>query len=60
MHWLGLNGMPRRIPDYPDGYIGWNHVISLGSILTFISLIIFFYVVSVTVFNPRTAEINNK
>ncbi len=60
MHWLGLNGLPRRIPDYPDGYIGWNHIISQGSILTFISLIIFQYVVAVTVFNPCTTKINNQ
>jgi cytochrome c oxidase subunit 1 len=46
MHALGLSGMPRRIPDYADGYAGWNSIISLGTILTFISIIIFLIIVA--------------
>ena len=58
MHFLGLNGMPRRISDYPDGYIGWNHFMSFGSILTAFSVIIFLYVVSNTIFINKKYVLN--
>jgi cytochrome c oxidase subunit 1 len=47
MHFLGLAGMPRRIPDYPDEYAFWNSVSSFGSMLTIISLIIFIYMLHI-------------
>lgn len=42
MHFLGLAGMPRRIPDYPDAYASWNAICSYGSIITFLGTFIFF------------------
>lgn len=41
MHFLGMNGMPRRIPDYPDMYIGWNSISSYGSLFTLGSVLFF-------------------
>jgi len=43
MHFLGLAGMPRRIPDYPDAFAGWNAVASFGSMLSIVGVLVFFY-----------------
>lgn len=43
MHFLGIAGMPRRIPDYPVIYYYWNHVASFGSMISIVSLMVFFY-----------------
>ncbi len=41
-HFLGLDGMPRRIPDYPDYLAYWNYVSSLGYLVTIVSIGVFF------------------
>jgi len=45
MHFLGLAGMPRRIPDYPDAYFSWNMIASFGSYIALFSTLFFFYLV---------------
>ena len=30
MHFIGLAGMPRRIPDYSTQFTDWNMIISIG------------------------------
>ncbi|MBI1214186.1 MAG: cytochrome c oxidase subunit I [Alphaproteobacteria bacterium] len=40
-HFLGLAGMPRRIPDYPEAYHGWNEISSYGAYLVGASTLFF-------------------
>ncbi len=44
-HFLGMAGMPRRIPDYPDNYAGWNYVSSVGAFITAAATLLFFFIV---------------
>ena len=45
MHFSGLAGMPRRIPDYPDAFAGWNAVSSYGSYISAFGVLVFLFAI---------------
>ena len=45
MHFLGLAGMPRRIPDYATQFAGFNEIASIGAFGFGLSQLLFLYLV---------------
>ncbi|WP_265528007.1 cytochrome c oxidase subunit I [Sphingomicrobium marinum] len=41
-HFLGLDGMPRRYPDYPEAFAYWNEISSFGYLIMAASMVVFF------------------
>lgn len=50
--------MPRRIPDYPDAFTGWNAISSFGSLISVISTLLFAYIIYDIFANGETVEEN--
>jgi cytochrome c oxidase subunit 1 len=57
-HFLGMAGMPRRIPDYPDAFSGWNAVSSFGSLVSVMATLLFGYIIY-DIFANETVSKNN-
>lgn len=57
-HFLGLAGMPRRIPDYPEAYSGWNEVSSYGAYMAGVGVLVFLYGVAEAFMAKRKAGDN--
>jgi cytochrome c oxidase subunit I len=58
MHFLGLAGMPRRIPVYPDAFAGWNFVSSIGAFISYGSTLFFIFIVFHTLFAGKRVGAN--
>lgn len=43
MHWIGMNGMPRRVADYATVYGDWNLLITAFSLMLGVAQLIFIY-----------------
>ncbi|WP_426266317.1 cytochrome c oxidase subunit I [Sphingomonas sp. LHG3443-2] len=57
-HFLGLDGMPRRYPDYPDAFAYWNYVSTVGYMITVAAMGVFFVNVFLSLLSGKKAGDN--
>jgi cytochrome c oxidase subunit 1 len=60
MHFLGVAGMPRRIPDYPDAFYTFNKISSWGAEISAFSLLIFLGLLIEAFYNQKKVILNKK
>jgi cytochrome c oxidase subunit 1 len=58
MHFLGLQAMQRRVPDYADNLAQWNHVASIGYMIMALGMAFFFINLFWSLFAGRKAPDN--
>ena len=58
MHFLGLQGQPRRMPDYQDGLSYWNHIATIGYMIMAASMVVFFVNLAMSLFGGKKAGDN--
>nr|QMJ95761.1 Cox1 [Metschnikowia arizonensis] len=57
MHFLGQHLGPRRIPQYPDAFVGWNYMSSMGSAISIISVIVGLKSVTIQLENGKNEDL---
>jgi hypothetical protein len=57
MHFLGVAGMPRRVPDYPDAFYAYNKIASWGSYISAWSILVFFFVIFEALTSSRSEPV---
>ena len=57
-HFLGLQGMPRRYIDYPEGFAFWNHISSIGYAITAVGVLVFLVMFAEALIVRRKGEAN--
>nr|ARO34958.1 cytochrome c oxidase subunit I [Syrista parreyssii] len=57
-HFLGLSGMPRRYSDYPDAFLSWNVISSIGSMISLLSILMFIFIMWESMISNRQIIFN--
>ena len=58
MHFLGQDGMPRRIPDYPEQFAYYNQIASYGYAIMALGMLIFFINMAVSLGSKKRVAAN--